>query len=201
MRRVAAMAAVFLLLLSGCMTGKQRPASDSEGQLAGSARTLGLQTISNWSFRGRIALSDGQDGGSGTLSWVQRGDTSSLSFYGALGKGAWQLQSEPGRAVLEVAGEEPVFSEDVEALAEEILGWPVPIHALAYWVRGIHQPGSPVTGTQDEKGRLESLEQHGWRVVYNRWSDRYEPIMPSKLEASSGAYQVKLIVRAWKLNH
>jgi outer membrane lipoprotein LolB len=193
----AAPALVFLhaMLLAGCSVS---PPRDTPPADLGASRQQHLSVIDKWSFRGRIAISDGEDGGSGTLDWVQDGHSFTLNFFGALGRGAWMLQAGPQYAVLETAKGERWEADDVSSLVEQHLGWRVPMDALPFWVRGLTAPGTVADTHLDESGLPLEMIQEDWRVSYQRWNDASHIVMPSRIDAYRGEYSFKLIVREWR---
>jgi outer membrane lipoprotein LolB len=68
--------------------------------MAYQTRLKELQPLDQWTLRGRLAISDGMEGGSGNLIWQNDGDKTRMSFHGAMGKGAWRLQADPSGAGL-----------------------------------------------------------------------------------------------------
>lgn len=196
--------AVSLLVLAGlalaaCSPMRTRPAEDALWAQAYQSRAETLGARTSWAFNGRLAISDGKDGGSGSLSWSQDGEKTMMSFRGALGKGAWQLQSDSGGARLELANGEVSFASSVRELVLEHVGWKVPVDALAWWIKGLAQPGDWDARTLDEDGQLVDLHQFGWEVKFANYSGPPEASLPRKMSARRGPYLVKMVIREWTL--
>ena len=67
------------MLLAACVgaTGPPRPAAiapDAGGAAQADARSACWPRIRDWTLQGRVALSNGRDGGSGRIDWQQDGD-------------------------------------------------------------------------------------------------------------------------------
>jgi len=191
------------LLLNAC-TAVQVTESDITSQAAAEAayrnRTESLRSVSAWSLVGRISLDDGEEGGSGRLQWVVNADRSSMDFHGAMGRGAWHLESGPEGAVLQLADGGETFAAGVDALIQQQLGWPVPVAALRWWVLGLAAPG-PVEAQQLEAGGLlTSLQQFGWQIDFNRYASQTGVAMPIRLDARQDNYRVKLAVSRWNIS-
>ena len=153
-----------------------------------------------WGLAGRISLDDGDEGGSGKLKWSVQPGNSELDFYAALGRGAWHLQISPDRAVLTEANGTRQSAGSVNDLIRERMGWPLPVEALQWWVRGLAAPGPIDDREMDSSGLLVSLQQFGWRVEYSRYDDGGLVSMPKRLNATMKDYRVKLAISQWRLS-
>lgn len=161
------------------------------------AETLTAQV--RWSLDGKLAVSDGEDGGSGRVEWLHRPGMSEINFSGALGRGAWQLDIAPGHAVLQLANGEIWEAVEVGALVRQHVGWTVPVDALGWWVRGLAAPGKVERRAFDADGRMTLLAQRGWEVEYRRYDEFSGIALPTRLEARSGDRRVKFVMRDWNL--
>lgn len=196
------LAGVLAVLLGACATV---PAPDDEPSRAEKvaryeARAAALAAREHWVLDGRLAVSDDEDGGSGKLEWRHRPGLSELDFRGALGRGAWQLDIEPGHAVLRLANGETWEAPDVSILVRDHVGWDVPVDALGWWVRGLAAPGRLADRDLDADGRMTRLSQHGWEVEYQRYRDFSGMALPVRLEARNGERQVKFVMRDWRFS-
>ena len=135
-------------MLGACM-GVPVKESDSGGKAAYDIRAQKLAAVSHWGFVGKISLDDGDQGGSGRLRWAVRQDHSELDFHGAMGRGAWNLTIDPGKAVLREANGTEQTSADVNQIVQDRVGWRLPVDALQWWVRGLAAPGA-IEGTPHE---------------------------------------------------
>ena len=188
-----------LLLLNAC-TGApvKEPLSDSKAAYQERAAKLGV--IPEWGLVGRISLDDGDHGGSGRLQWDVRSDSSELDFHGAMGRGAWHLQIGPDGAILKEANGIEQTAAGVNDLIQDRIGWPIPVDALQWWVRGLAAPGA----IEDEKfgleGMLISLNQFGWSVDFSRYKSVAGVMLPKRLNAIRDNYRVKLAVSRWQMD-
>jgi len=173
--------------------------SDAGNQAAYKQRAESIGAVSVWSLIGRISLDDGKEGGSGRLQWVVRADHSTIDFHGAMGRGAWHLESGPRGAVLTLADGNEYFAPAADALIQQQIGWPIPVAALQWWVRGLAAPG-PVDERQlAVGGLLTSLRQFGWQIDFNRYASVSGVAMPTRLDARQNGYRVKLAVSRWHI--
>ena len=189
----------FALLAAACSTVPTGEIDQSERVLLYQAKSGALEDMERWALKGRLAVNDGKEGGSGRLKWEQQGQSSSMSFHGALGRGAWQLSADENGAVLEWANGEVHRADSVGELVEQRLGWTVPVNALSWWVRGLTAPGEWDLRQFDEHGNLELLSQRGWNIEYGRYRDTASISMPVKLTARRQHYTVKFAIQDWDL--
>jgi outer membrane lipoprotein LolB len=196
LKRVAA--AILIFTLSACTTVPREPAGQTS--LASfQARSGQLGGIGSWGLAGKISLDDGDQGGSGKLRWEVEPGFSELDFHGALGRGAWHLLVGPGLARLQLADGTEQTAPGVGELIRDQIGWPVPLDALQWWVRGLAAPGPVENRTLDAQGLLISLRQFGWSVEYNRYGVFAGLQMPERLDAKRDNYRVKLAISDWRL--
>jgi outer membrane lipoprotein LolB len=145
-----------------------------------------------------LAIGDGKDGGSGRLSWVQKGSESQLAFRGAMGKGAWQLDADNSGARIKLANGEVHTAESVNQLVMSQVGWQVPVDALSWWVKGLAQPDDWEERELDENGLLTHVQQSGWNVEFSKYKQQEDIWMPSRLTARRDEYSIKMVVRQWE---
>lgn len=186
-------------LLAGCSPVPTRTTENPVFTQAYLARFEHLQLLTDWAVEGRLAISDGKDGGSGTLSWAHTELETRMSFHGAMGKGAWRLQADATGARLELGNGSVHSASTIAELVREQVGWKVPVEALSWWVKGLAQPGDWDTRVLDAEGRVTALRQSGWDVDFGNYAEPEVHWLPSKLTARQGKYLVKVAVRKWKL--
>lgn len=186
---------VSCILLAGCAApgGVQQDVAETQAE-----RERRILDREHWALRGRIAVSDGQDGGSARVNWEAGPEHYELWIYAPLAQGTWRLEGGPASAVL--TGPKGSFrGDDAQALLERHLGWHLPVAGLRHWVRGLRAPGPVESAEYDGRGRLASLKQQGWVVTYTDWSRYPEFDMPRRIEAEFPPYSVKLVVQDWAI--
>ncbi len=196
----ALLSLTFALSIAACSTVPIGEIDPSERILLYQARSGVLTEAVGWELKGRLAVNDGEDGGSGHLNWQQHGQTSSMNFRGAFGRGAWQLHADENGAVLEWTDGEVHRADTVDELIEKWLGWTIPVNALAWWVRGLTAPGDWDLRQLDAQGKLEKLSQLGWNIEYGQYRDAGKVSMPMKLTAHRQSYTVKFAIQYWDLD-
>ena len=153
------------------------------------------------SFRisGRLAVSDGRDGGSAGFLWLQEGDAFQVELRQPVSQRTWRLSGDSHGAVLDDgSGQQQAGS--AEALLYQALGWQVPVTALRDWVRGLaHADMAIQEGAEDAFGRWQWLLQGGWRVQYRGWLG--DSAWPLRIEARNPPYSVRLSIQDWAVPH
>lgn len=158
-----------------------------------------LEDIASWGLVGKISMDDGDQGGSGRLQWEVKPGLSELDFHGAMGRGAWHLQVGPEGAWLQMADGTEQAAPAVSELIQEQIGWPIPLDALQWWIRGLAAPGVTENETLGPDGLLISLRQFGWSVDFNRYDAFDGMAMPVRLDAKRDDYRVKLAISRWRM--
>jgi len=189
---------ILLYTLAACTTSPER-ATDQVSLTAFQNRSGQLGEIASWGLAGKISMDDGAQGGSGRLRWDVEAGLSELDFHGALGRGAWHLLVVPGLARLQLADGTVETAPGVGELIRDQVGWPVPLDALQWWVRGLAAPGPIENRTLDTQGLLISLRQFGWTVEYNRYDSFAGVQLPVRLDAKRQNYRVKLAISRWRM--
>ncbi len=152
--------------------------------------------VDHFQLAGRLAVSDGRDGGSAGFLWTQRGDRFEVELRQPVSQRTWRLSGDSRGALLEGGDGGPRRGPSAEALLQEVLGWQVPVASLRAWVRGLASDDSPVLErATDDRGRLSRLVQDGWQVDYRDWLGDSD--WPLRINASRPPYNVRLVIRDW----
>ncbi|WP_158754428.1 lipoprotein insertase outer membrane protein LolB [Dyella sp. S184] len=164
-------------------------------------REQALAHADHWTLQGRLGVSDGKSGGTGSFSWTQNGDQYEFVLRGPAISGMnFRLSGGPDGALLEGLDGGPVHGSDAEVLMHKALGWDVPLRDLRAWVLGLRADSGPAElsfGTD----RLPSLlQQDGWAVDYREWDATRKPPLPTKVYAGKPPYTVRLSIESWQFN-
>ena len=183
-----------LSLLAGCV---MQPRSDLPPDLV--ARRHALLALDNWIVDGRIAMRFDNRGFTGALNWQQRDDLINARFHGPLGAGAFTLTGSAEAIVVETGSGEVYDFSDPENMMREQFGWTVPVAAMRYWLLGVPDPGLPAIEEVGEDGHLASLQQRGWRIAYDRYTEVGPWEMPRKIVLERDNVTIRLAVHGWNL--
>ena len=205
MSRRAASVLAACVLLAGCVgqAVRQSPlhaGSPAELQ-AQDVRANALAAHPDWSMQGRVALSNGRDGGSGRIEWQQDGPRFAVSLSAPITRQSWRLSGDANSARLEGLAGGPREDSDAERLLREATGWDIPVAALASWLRGLPAAGLPGAVLHfGNDGRLAQIEQGGWTIDYAGWQPQpgFSADMPQRLSASRDEAKVRLAIDGWQ---
>ena len=199
----AGLPGVAALLLAACAAQAPRaplPPLTGTPEANQQQREAVLAQQANWSLQGRVALSNGREGGSGRIDWQQDGARYDVSLSAPVTRQSWRITGDGSHARLEGIAGDPLEGDDPGALLREATRWDIPVTALASWVRGVpadearHGPGDVAFGPD---GRLATLRQAGWTVQYAAWQQEGAVELPRRLEAWRDEAKVRLVVDAW----
>lgn len=209
--RLLAIAA--LLLLTACVAQPVRQALPAAQSAAAEAlqvaREAALRRQPAWSLQGRIAVSNGRNGGSGRIDWTQDDRRFDVSLSAPVTRQSWRLVGDAGSARLEGLDGGTRDGPDAATLLRDTTGWEIPVTALADWVRGVRAQGAgTASALYGVDGRLLRMEQGGWTIDYH-WpapatapspaatAAGAPPTLPTRLDARRGDASVRLIVDQW----
>ena len=190
-------------LLSACVGGPVRealPPVSGSPEAHQAQRETGLAAQASWSLQGRIALSNGRNGGSGSIEWSQDADRYEVSLSAPITRQSWRLSGDAHRAQLEGLEGGTRVGADPAGLLREATRWEIPVTALSSWVRGLraaaeHGPAQVQFGTD---GRLSRIEQGGWTIDYSGWQATAIGVeLPNRLNARHGEASVRLVIDSW----
>lgn len=202
MRLRSAAGCAFLMLASGCASLLPRvpPAVPSmAASLDWGQRRALRQAETAFALKGRLAVAAGEEGFSAGLRWTQRDRDALIDLDGPLGVGGLRLRTAGEALELTGARGERLDGDAARAELERRLGFPLPLAALRYWVRGVPSPAGPADEQVAPDGtRLLSLEQDGWRVEYPSYvEDPAAGPLPRRLSIARGGARLRLVVETW----
>jgi outer membrane lipoprotein LolB len=189
---------VLPLLLTACVPAV-RMKGDASLLAAQHAREQALAPVDRWVLQGRLGVSNGSDGGSGSFSWSQDGDHYEFVLRAPVTGKSFRLSGDNHGALMEGLDGGPIRGRDAESLMHRALGWDVPLSDLRAWVLGLRADSGPAELTFGEDRLPATLLQDGWSVDYREWDTSRQPPLPKKLYAAKPPYKVKLVIESWQL--
>jgi outer membrane lipoprotein LolB len=178
------------VLLAGCATA---PVS-----LPGGGVAPDPDRVSQWTARGRIALTSQGQGGSGSFVWQQRSERTELAVRGPLGAGGVDVVTDGETLQVDDGNGEPVDGATARAALEQRLGARLPLDELRYWLLGVPAPDrhGPV---QRSTGSTPGFTQAGWVVSYESFRAAGTWSVPARLTATTAGTRVRIVVDDWQL--
>lgn len=187
-----------LALLGGCATRPATPAiPTAEAEARQAAREELLRADTRWGLEGRIAVSTGDQGGSGRIAWRQDGPRFEVVLSAPVTRQGWRLVGGPDGARLEGIEGGPRTGPDAATLLRDATRWDIPVASLADWLRALPAPGRPARLSYAPDGRLSRIVQDGWTIDYT-WPTAQGPAdRPARIDARRDGARVRLAVDRW----
>jgi len=187
------------LLMTACQH-EVKPVTSANYSQRQAERELALQAQNQWSFRGRIAISDGKQAGTVRINWQQRGEQFDIVISLPISNQKYRLRSVNQKVQLEGFGIVMLEGDSAEAVLQEVTGWRVPFKDMQLWLRGVRTN----TATRIDfgpSGLPAQFRENGWLVDYRDWNTAVMP-MPMKVFANSSSdgknASVRLQIEAWE---
>lgn len=195
------------------------PASAPTNVLAGDAQVqaamqmqqariakLGLDHVAcdapAWTMLGRVALSNGKDGGSGRIEWTQGAGRTEVTLSAPVTRQSWTLTADADGVALEGVSGGPLRGADADQLLRQSTGWEIPVAALGCWLRGAPADTDGMGEASSVFGidtRLLRIEQGGWVIDYSSWQPDPDSgvELPTRINAEQASNRVRLVVDRW----
>ena len=161
-----------------------------------------LRELQRWQANGRIGVASRDNGGSGSFTWEQRGDRAEVQIRGPVGIGSVQLEVAGDTAnpdlTLRTGKGDTLESQAAWDELEARLGASLPAGSLRFWMLGVAAPGEHRWLEPADSGE-QTLEQDGWRIDYQRYSDEPGAHVPIRIRAVNGETRVRIVVDRWRL--
>lgn len=161
-------------------------------------RQASLGRIQNWWASGKIAVQTARDSGSATVTWAERRGNYTISLVGPLGSHGMWLTGRPGSVTLRTADGKTASARSPEKLLAA-QGVALPISNMRYWVRGLPVPGIPANTQFDHYGRLTSLKQQGFNILYLSYTNVGGVDLPQRMSLSSSTVRAKVMIYQWRV--
>ncbi len=184
-----------LLLLAGCATAPLTP----EGADAWLRRQAQVAALDTWTLQGRFSLTLENEAWHANLHWQEQSGRYTLRVSTPLGQGAALIEGGPGAVTIQLPDGTRDEAPDAETLLTRHLGWQLPVDGLQWWIRGLPAPATSYRPGFDAEGRLERLEQDGWRIDYREYTTVDGLLLPRKVFLTRDRLDLRLVVSEWQL--
>ncbi|NYT35716.1 outer membrane lipoprotein LolB [Allopusillimonas soli] len=166
--KAALVAAAAALVLAACATPPKIGGKPGEGVFERTGR-----------FAMNVGYANGQrDALQGGFAWRDAGTRLTLDLANPLGSTLARIEVTPGRATVTRSNGEQEQAATADGLVEKVLGSPLPVSGLRYWLRGQTGPQAVSALEKNEAGQPVSFTQDGWRVRLSR----YDALGPGMLQ-------------------
>jgi outer membrane lipoprotein LolB len=148
---------------------------------------------------GRLSAKRGTSGASANFEWDHAGNRDRIDLASPFGQVYARIDGTPEGIVVERPGGATQTYSDWSAMTVALLGAPVPMDDLAYWVRGAARAGTGVSVERDARGRVLMLRQQAWEIVY-AYPDDAPSARPARLVLKYPdvePVEVRIVVDRW----
>jgi len=199
--RLAALLVPSVVLVSCASLPGAPPAPGIDPELVWSTQRQRLQEVRAWDLSGRISVTGPDGSWSARIQWTQREDAYDIYFMTPLGQRMALLEGGHDGVTLRFPDREPVQAATAEELLQTSFGWSAPVAALRYWILGTPEPRQSAATRLDGRGRLQQLEQDGWRIEYPQYAAVSAAVgeLPRKLNLDGPPLRIRLVVDSWAL--
>lgn len=157
------------------------------------AERTSLYKLKQWSFDGRLSLTNGQESWTVSIEWAHVDDKDEIKLAGPLGQGATMIVLTDNLVSIDRGDGKIAQSSQIDAFIKQQLGIFVPVRALRYWVLGLASPEGSFVEIAD------GFEQSEWTVHYLQMQMLGSEWMPRKIGVEQNEAKLKLIVEQWVL--
>lgn len=192
-------ASTFFLKRRRLMAGALTAATVLVAGCASPPRIEGAYDGPSFDRTGRFALSVDHRGGEqeavqGGFAWRDTPEGQRLDLANPLGNTLARIDLQPGRAVLTRSNGAVETASDPDALVEQVLGSPIPVAGLRYWLRGRLAPGAAEHVEHDADERLHRFAQQGWRVELSRYDGQGPRLLRLRRTEPARDISLRLVV-------
>jgi outer membrane lipoprotein LolB len=195
--------------LTSCQTTMQPAVLSAEdtwqtGQSYFVQRGRDISQLQAWQYSAKIGLTTGQRSEQANLLWHYRDQSNEVNLYGPLGAGAVKLHFDQYGVELSDNKGSLHRGKSAEHLLSDIVGWPLPIEALSYWLFVMPAPDAAFQYNLDQQGQVVSIRQFGWQIDFQDYRLYGKQMLPRRLTATKQVgknpgelVKVKLITKGW----
>jgi outer membrane lipoprotein LolB len=196
--------AALMLALAGCASVAPPAVMDSQRAMPDRIYRDAIE------LGGRLSVRYQQNGHDeslhGSFTWVQVAQRATVTILSPLGQTLATIEVTPERSSLTQAGRAPRVATDVDALAADALGWPLPVAGLRDWLQGFatDPTGRRVIASPSVATTVATPE--GWRLHYTSWQDN-DPAAPlnhpkridlERSTAQAGNVSIRIVIDSWQ---
>lgn len=147
---------------------------------------------------GRLSARRTSDAIAVQFRWEHQPPRDELVITSPLGQTIAELSGDSAARSVEVrtADGRRDTAADWATLTGRVLGFPLPVAALASWIRAAPRPGTDSTVEMDPDGRPQLLRQDGWEIVYDYADDTSR--LPRRLRIGYPDLEIRVVIDQWR---
>ena len=148
---------------------------------------------------GRLSARRGSEGAAANFAWNHDGGRDRIDFASPFGQVYARVDGSKDRVLVERPGGATESYADWNSLTVALLGAPVPMDDLAFWIRGTARAGTAASVERDAQGRALVLRQQAWEIVYS-YADDASGALPARVvlkRPDVEPVEVRIVVDRW----
>lgn len=147
---------------------------------------------------GRLSARRGNEAISVSFAWMHAAPRDEFVITTPFGGSVAELSGDASTQRVEVrtADGRHEAASDWTTLTERIVGFPLPVAALAFWARGAPRVDAPHVVEIDGAGRVNVLRQDGCEIVY-AYADSAARL-PSRLRLLCHDLELRIVIDRWR---
>ena len=147
---------------------------------------------------GRLSARRGDEAVSVSFAWSHAAPRDEFVVTTPFGGALAELSGDASTQRVEVrtADGRHEAAGDWATLTERIVGFPLPVAALAFWARGAPRADAPHAVEIDSAGRVDVLRQDGCEIVY-AYADSATRL-PSRLRLLCHNLELRIVIDRWR---
>lgn len=178
------------LILTACTT-TQKPMDNASWRM----QRQKLDSITNWSVSGKLAIITPEKKGSARIRWQQHGEDFDLNLTSVIGTRIMEMHKN-GQQVLIVDDKgRQYYGTKPEELVYRLTGWQMPVTQLPIWIKGL--PGDSDYDISPD-GQLKSIKSQNWQMDYQSYQDVSGWMMPEKITFTGPKTELRLVINEWE---
>jgi outer membrane lipoprotein LolB len=197
--------ALSAMLLAGCAGITPQADNTSPADITQAAANRTYRDAID--FDGRLSVqyqqNDKDESIHGSFTWHQTAQKNTITLLSPLGQILATIDVESDSATLTQSGHPPRTAPDVDELAIQSLGWPLPIGGLRTWLQGfaVDANNKPFIATPANN---KVTTREGWQIQYVTW-DESNPaqIHPKRIDLTrqteqAGNVAIRIVLDNWQ---
>lgn len=145
---------------------------------------------SHWAVAGRLAVKASGKGSYANFDWKRQNGVDTFDITTPLGQTVARLARDASGVHLTTRGETH-RAGSAEQLTQTLLGWPLPLDNLPYWLAGM-----PAPGVASEAG-VDGFAQQGWRIELADFQDTPYGRRPGRVQLSRPDLELRFAMHQW----
>lgn len=192
-----AMIATAAIIVAGCATQPGTPPPATQWQAYQDHAT----SITHWLLSAKVALRWRGGAENASLNWLQVNDHSDVDLSGPFGAGAVRITQQGDALEVERGGERSVYDSSTPETLAAATGWPIPVSALPFWLRGLPDPDQTLDRLALQGGRAQEIQQGGWKISYTAYTPVGTGSLPATLRVTHAGdgISLRLVNARWAL--